>query len=420
MNNHFCPRIWIGLGMAAVLWGQAAGNKGGSTGGATPITTPPPTTRLPTTTQPQNQTQTQTMPDIQRPVYISGKVTLDDGTPPPEPLNMELSCGGNRRTIGYTDSKGRFNIDLSNRSSNGVFADASQSTIDPFGGGGASGLGNGSSNANRSLGGMSGNSSLERSLIGCDLLASLPGFRSDQVNLGNRRSLDNPELGVIVLHRLGNVEGLTISLTSAMAPKDARKALDKGRSEVKKGKWDNAEKEFQKAVESYPKYAAAWFDLGMVQEQQKNLAAARKSYEQAMVADPKFINPYQQLSMMSLKENNWAETARLTDVVVRLNPVDFPQAWFYNAFSKYRLENMEDAEKSLRKGLTADPGHKIPKMDYLLGLILAQKQDYTGAAEHLQSYLKLVPNASDKDMVTKQLAEVTRMLAPQANAKTPE
>jgi hypothetical protein len=65
-------------------------------------------------------------------------------------------------------------------------------------------------------------------LIGCEIRAALPGFRSDLVNLIGRRSFDNPDVGTIVLHRLGNVEGTTISVTSLRAPKDARKAFEKG------------------------------------------------------------------------------------------------------------------------------------------------------------------------------------------------
>ena len=42
------------------------------------------------------------------------------------------------------------------------------------------------------------------------------------------------------LHRMGQVEGLTISATSAMAPKDAQKAFEKGREKSAKQKFDEA------------------------------------------------------------------------------------------------------------------------------------------------------------------------------------
>src|SRR5205085_3424026 len=178
------------------------------------------------------QKQTQLPVTMQRPLYASGKVTLDDGTPPPEAVVRQLVCKASPRSIGYTDSKGRFSIDLGNRNNSAIFADASQSGP----GFGDAGMSSMNSSLPQTRGG-SGSGLTERNLMGCELQASLPGFRSDTVNLANRRSLDNPEVGTLVLHRLGNVEGLTISATSALAPKDAKKAYEKGRAENRKGKW---------------------------------------------------------------------------------------------------------------------------------------------------------------------------------------
>ncbi len=45
-------------------------------------------------------------------IVLSGQVTLDDGTPPPEPVLIERVCNGVTRPEGYTGSKGRFSIRL--------------------------------------------------------------------------------------------------------------------------------------------------------------------------------------------------------------------------------------------------------------------------------------------------------------------
>lgn len=401
---------FTGFGIATCLFAQTAGTPGGATGGrGTPTvpTSPTPTnpnTRIPTT----NPNQTQFPDTMQRPLYVSGKVTLDDGTAPPESVVMQIVCNASPRSVGYTDSKGRFSIDLGNRNNSSIFADASQAGP---GFGDMTGPMSGSLTQPRGSGGSGLN---ERNLMGCELQASLPGFRSDAVNLANRRSLDNPEVGTIILHRLGNVEGLTISATSALAPKDAKKAYEKGRAENKKGKWENAERELTKAVEIYPKYAAAWYELGVAQQQQNNVEAARKSYAQALAADPKFVSPYQQLAGIAAKESNWKEVADDTDRLLRLNAIDFPQAWFYNALANYHLQNWDVAEKSARQGLTSDTAHRIPKMDHLLAVLLAQKRDYAGAAEHMRNYLRLNPLASDAELVKKQLAEIEKVTAAQA------
>jgi superkiller protein 3 len=221
--------------------------------------------------------------------------------------------------------------------------------------------------------------------------------------------MDNPDVGTIVLRRLGNVEGLTISATTALAPKDARKAFEKGRESAKKGKLEDAQKNFAKAVEVYPKYASAWFELGRLHEQGNRIEDARKAYAEALAADSKFVSPYLQLAGLSARENKWQEVLDTTDRVIRLNPVDFPFAFFYNAIANLQLQKLDAAEKSAREALKLDERHRIPKIEHVLGIVLAQKNQLKEASEHLEAYLKFAPQASDADMVRKQLAEVDRL-----------
>ena len=61
---------------------------------------------------------------------------------------------------------------------------------------------------------------------------------------------------------------------------------------------------------------------------------------------------------------------------------------------------------SLQEAAKRDTQHRIPKINHLLGVILAEKQDYSRAAENIRLYLKLSPNASDADTVRKLLADV--------------
>ena len=108
--------------------------------------------------------------------------------------------------------------------------------------------------------------------------------------------MDRPDLGTIVLRRYANVEGTTISMTSLQAPKEAKKAFDKGRKAIGKKKWAEAKLQLEKAVGLYPQYAAAWCDLGRTLEESGNIPEARKAYAQALTADTKFVTPYLQLA----------------------------------------------------------------------------------------------------------------------------
>ena len=248
----------------------------------------------------------------------------------------------------------------------------------------------------------------ERSLNGCEIRANLAGFQSDSIILAFREALDNPDIGIIHLRRLANVEGFTFSLTTALAPKDARKAYEKGVASAKKQKWPDAERELSRAVETYPKYAVAWYELGRVYQQLKRLDEAGRAYEQAIKMDGKFISPYGQLIVLAVVQQNWENVALYTSQLLKLNPYVTPEVYFYSAVANYNLHKIDIAEGHARQAAKLDAEHKTPRINHLLGLILAEKQDYKDAAENMRVYLKFSPNAADAAQVQQILAEVEK------------
>jgi Flp pilus assembly protein TadD len=381
---------------------QKAGGTGGGTvgGGGGNIPTPGggatrPT--IPTTpTTPTSPTRQQTpYPDTRRPIFLTGKVLISDGSAPSEPVTIERVCQGYTRPEGYTDSKGRFSITLGQN--NGMaMADASHSTFDPL-------------NPNQGSLGTNTQGVDTRQLMSCEIRASLPGFRSDTISLANRRSLDNPEIGTIYLHRLGNVEGLTVSATTAMAPKDAKKAFDKGREAAMKGKLDDGIKQLSKAVEIYPKYAVAWNELGRMHMAQKEVEAARSDFNHALEADSKYVSPYGGLAELAARENKWKEVAEITDKAIRLNPVEVPESYFYNAIANLNLKNLDAAERSANEMMKSDLPNRNPKAYHVAGLIYAQKGEYQEAAVNLKKYIEAAPPGSGAEAAKQQLAEVERL-----------
>ena len=359
----------------------------------------------PTSPAPRNRnTNTDSM---SRSTYLSGKVLMDDGTVPPAPVVIERVCNGAPRAEGYTDSKGRFSFQLGQ--SQAMTQDASYDDM------GTSGLQNNTpARNNRSaMGsgpvGFGPRSNASQGLVGCELRASLAGFRSDVVNLAGRRLFDNPDVGTIILHRRANVEGTTISVTTLQAPKDARKAYDKGREALRKGKIADAQREFEKAVSAYPHFAAAWYELGLIHEKANDPEEARKYYAQAIAADAKLVTPYLHLARLAARERKWQEAADASGRAIKLDPVDFPEAFFYNAVASYKLQRLDDAETSARQTQKLDAAHQWPTADRVLGAVLYEKRDYAGAAEQLRNYLTWAPDATDASEVKAQLAELEKL-----------
>lgn len=390
--------------------GGGTGGGGGPTGPGGGTTTPTSPTRptMPTTPNTPNQQDRTRQPpigDFQRPLYLAGKVMMDDGTPPPETAVIELVCGGQPRPQGYTDTKGRFSFEVGRNQA--LMADASVSGAPDLMGGGSS---NNSMNDPMALNTIPGQKRglSERDLAGCDLRANLAGFRSDLLQLNGRRVLDNPDVGTILLHRLANVSGFTYSMTTGAAPKDARKLFEKGSELANKNKLKEAGDKLAAAVELYPKYAVAWQELGRVREAENKNEEARKAYLAALEADSKFVLPYLRLAAIAAREQKWADVIGSTTTVLKLNPFDFPQAYFLNSVANLSLNNLDDAEKSAREAIKLDPQHRMPKVYHVLGVVLAQKRDYEGALGSMKSYLSFAPQATDRDYVSKQITELEK------------
>jgi tetratricopeptide (TPR) repeat protein len=397
----------------------AQGKGGGSTGSTTGPATGPSTgnnTNSPinnTNNSPlnpntiQNNTTQNPIPPITRPIFISGKVVLEDGTPPPTTVTILRVCNGIERAMGYTDSKGNFSFDLTH--STAAFQDASTPGSTRFDDPTRASIGMDDPmyQMNRASGtSRTAMDSGDTALIGCELRARLAGYRSGTIDLAMHRSMDNPDVGQIILHRIGKDEGTVVSMTSMMAPKDAKKAFEKAQEALKKKKVEEAQKELQKAVAIYPKYADAWTRLGSLQNQNKDYAGARESFQKAIEADPKLAPPYVEMAILEAREGKWKECADYSGRAIRLDPFDYPVAFYFDALANYNLQNWDVAEKSARQLQKLDPNHRFPLGTRILGSVLAQKKDYPGAAQQMRNYLSFAGNAKDADEVRGQLKEL--------------
>ncbi|HKW26856.1 MAG TPA: tetratricopeptide repeat protein [Terriglobales bacterium] len=390
---HFLSSLLWVLLLSASLTAQGRPSGGGGTGGGGRPSTGS-SGSIPGSTIPPaiNNPSLSTTP---MPLFLSGKVRIDDGSELTDAATIESMCNGDRHFEAYTDRKGNFSFEFGKQRNMGNDDVATTSATD-----------------------MPGQPRTamqqRRELQQCELVAVLPGFTSQALELSAVDVAESMNVGTIVLHRLSHVEGFTISATTAMAPPKAKKAFEKGRDEEQKKKWDAAEKKFQEAVQIYPKFAAAWLELGRAQLQRKDEAAARQSWQQAVVADPQFVTPHQLLAGLAFQQQQWQEVLDQTGAVLRLNPLSFAGEWYYSSVANYYLGHYAEAEKSARRGIQTDVEHRIPKLEYLLGVILARKHDFQGATEHMRNYVHLAPKAPDVAQVNEQIAKIEKLSSTQS------
>lgn len=328
--------------------------------------------------------------DINRPIFLSGRVVLEDGTPPPEPVMVAQSCGGGRPVPqGYTDSDGRFSFEV------GRNASSMMDVQNPF------------ATAPSGLGGSS-----QGDLTGCELRAIATGFTSDAIDLGGRRLLESPDVGTIVLRRLEGVVGSTFSATILLAREEVREAYEKGRELARKKEYDEAIEAYEKAVRSQPRFAAAWFEMGLVHQIQNHSRQAEEAYRKAVDADPEYVKPYRQLAFIAFHEQRWPDVLEATDSLLHLDPVSYPDAYYFDSVARFQTGDLEAAERSARKATTVDPDRTPPRAHAVLGAILIEKQDYVGAAEELRAYLARVEPGPEADQARAMLEQLEARLPP--------
>jgi tetratricopeptide (TPR) repeat protein len=402
---HLIVAAAIGLSCA---WAQKGGSTGGApAGGGGGTTAPaPPTgpsngsgtgggrsgagrgTVIGPPGPQQNQTQVAPAP---RPIFISGTVSTDDGSPLPGSVKIQAVCGADQRTVTHTSSRGDFSFQWGDNS--GIFEDASQS--------GASSI------FSANPGGIGGTANsmgvrLANPLANCELRADMAGYLSSRAPLISYGQLDRIEVGTLIVHRLTGEEGTTVSMLSMKAPKNAKKDFQKGTDQFRQRKYKDAEASFRKAVAAYPDYADAWLSLGRTERQLGAHEAARENFQKAMDLDKKLLGPWQELGYLSVDQSKWEDAAKYLDQANRLDPMSSSMAWFFSAVADFNLQRFEAAERSIRAEIRLDQD-KNPRAKYLLGLILLARNDLTGGAEALRAFIKVAPAGPDIEMAKKQL-----------------
>jgi tetratricopeptide (TPR) repeat protein len=311
-------------------------------------------------------------------VMITGMVKLDDGSRLPGSAAIELMCGASGQIVAHTNILDDFRFETVAVSGNGL--GGIRNAWNLLGGGDA----DAASRLNSSFGG--GN---------CDLRAELSGFRSSRINLNDPSSFDGTSVGVIWLHRTVRSGDNMVSITTLMAPKDARKNFDKGRALALEGKASKALSAFQKAVKIDPRFAEAWIGLGFAQYRMQSPEAAEKSALKAREIDRKLPGIYEILGYIASDRKDWKAAAQYLEEAERLNPGSSALPWYLSAVAYYQMRRFPEAEKSIRQEMQIDTARHYKRAQFLLGLILVARNEVITGAEALREYLAGSPDPGD-------------------------
>lgn len=266
---------------------------------------------------------------------VDGKVQFTTGGAPPERVAVGMDCGGQLVSRSMTDAKGDFSLTAMSQP-----------------GGGPGPLATGSE---------------------CSVIAVLAGFRGEPVRVPASSAPGESVRVLLLLAPIEKVTGYTFSATSALAPKDAGQAKERGDRAAARKRWEEAEREYRKAVGLYPKYAAGWYELGKTLLAGGKREEALAALEAAAAADPKYLNPYPLLTQLAVEDRRWEDVARHALAVIRLNPFFSADIYLFSAQAHLVLSKLEVAEAHAREAIRMDAENRLPVARKLLERILERR-----------------------------------------------
>ncbi len=309
-------------------------------------------------------------------VIIRGKVTMQDGSPPPAGVEIQRECSdGNGSTPGpAVNKKGEYIWRLDN------------------------------------------DTTYTRT---CRIEAALSGYYSTSVDISDLMGFVSKtvDLPPILLGIRGSDPRL-INSSDTDVPGSAHGAWKLAMKAVDTGNTAEVAKQLRLAVAAAPKFARGWHTLGIAYENDEMVAEAKDAYTHATDADPKMLVSWVTLSRIDVLAKDWQGAARAADTALKLDPKHmYPEVYLHQAVARFEMNDLTGAESSASEALRRDPKERKFRGEFVLGRILAAKGDAAGARTHVAKYLTLNPNPPDIELVKGYLDVIGK---PEADALKPD
>ena len=276
-------------------------------------------------------------------VIIRGKVTMQDGSPPPAGVEIQRECSdGNGSTPGpAANKKGEYIWRLDN------------------------------------------DTTYTRT---CRIEAALSGYSSTSVDISGlmgfvSKTVDLPPLLLSI-----RSDPRVINSTDTDVPGAAHAAWKLAMKAVESGNTAEVAKQLRLTVAAAPKFARGWHTLGIAYENDEMVAEAKDAYLRATDADPRMLASWVTLSRIDVLAKDWQGAARAADTALKLDSKHmYPEVYLHQAVARFEINDLPGAESSANEALRRDPKERKFRGEFVLGRILAAKGDAAGARTHISS-----------------------------------
>jgi Tfp pilus assembly protein PilF len=190
----------------------------------------------------------------------------------------------------------------------------------------------------------------------------------------------------------------------ADAPKAAVELYHKAVEAARKKEYERAAELLRGALEFYPNFRLALSDLGALYLKMKQPERAAEPLRAALKLAPDDFPTLLNYGIALYDRKEFAEAEAQFRKATRRNGSS-PTAHFYLGVILLKRRETDEAERELRAAVTTGGG-EIAAAHYYLGGIYWGRQDYKRAADELETYLRLAPDAPEAARVRSTVKEL--------------
>jgi len=200
-----------------------------------------------------------------------------------------------------------------------------------------------------------------------------------------------------------------ISVSNADVPKRAMELYDNASKLVAAKDYKLAIKELKLAVAEYPKFVNALNQIGVLHMQLNELEQAEEAFKAALKIRPEAYEPLvnRSVTLFRMAKFNDAETAIRKILKVK---ADSAVAYYYLGRTLSKLTRTDESEVAYLTCVKLSPG-EFKETHRLLAAIYLSRGASQLVVEQLETYLRLVPTASDAESLRQVLEHSNRLTA---------
>ena len=203
--------------------------------------------------------------------------------------------------------------------------------------------------------------------------------------------------------------GGSVSLFDLKVPNDARKELEKGDNLAEQKQWAEASLHYLKAIEKFPNYATAYYNLGAARMNLNDTAGAKDAFQHAVTIDPKYARAWAGLARIAMSQHDLQTAEADFRKAITVEPMN-AQVLTLMGQTELQLHNFADAEAIARK-VHALPHQGLAIVHVIGGSAYENDKRPADAIAEYQLYLKEDPNGPLVAKVNEAIAGLQKAIA---------